>query len=124
MSAIFTPAIRLMHRLRYPQKFLLVGLLLVLPLLLVMSQYLAGINFDIDFAEKEQLGLDYNEPVLDLLQVVQRHAALSSAERLNPELTFDEQILAEQEAAQTFIAEIDKVDQQLGEQFEVSQDWE
>ena len=44
-----------MNRLKYPQKFLLVGLVLVIPLVVVLSQYIAQINLVIDFAAKEQL---------------------------------------------------------------------
>ena len=34
---ILKPSIRLMSRLRYPQKFLLVGVLMLIPLLLTMQ---------------------------------------------------------------------------------------
>ena len=68
MLAFFKPASRLMSRLKYPQKFMLIVILLLLPLIVVLTQFLSKINEDIDFAAKERLGLIYNAPVLDFLQ--------------------------------------------------------
>src|SRR5215203_403675 len=79
MKSLFKPATLLMSRLKYPQKFMLVGLLLLIPLILVMTQYLGKVDEDIDFSSKERLGLIYNNPVMTFLQRVQEHAALSSA---------------------------------------------
>src|SRR5690349_17825603 len=77
--SIFNPGIRLMNRLIYPQKFAVVGFVLIIPLLLIGTQFLSGINYDIAFSSKEAIGLVYNDPVLNLLQGVQQHAALTSA---------------------------------------------
>lgn len=107
-----------MDRLRYPQKFALVGLLLLLPLLFIMSQYLAGINADITFAQNEQLGLVYNAPVVELLRHLQRHGVLS----LTP--AFQEALSVEQAQVEAGISAIDSANRQLAIQFEVGDDWE
>src|SRR4051812_39205094 len=79
MRSLFAPAVRLMNRLKYPYKFLLVGILLVLPLSVVLSQYVAQTNLVIDFASKEQLGLKYNIPLMKLLRDVEGHAPMVAA---------------------------------------------
>src|SRR5260221_14621965 len=76
LNELFAPIVRLMNRLKYPQKFLLVGLVLVLPLGIVLSQYIAQSNIVIDFAAKEQLGLAYNTPLVAFLQDVEQYAGL------------------------------------------------
>src|SRR5689334_22211598 len=78
MAAFFTPAVRLMNRLKFPQRFLLVGLIIVVPMSALLSQYIAQINLVIDFAEKEQLGLQYHAPLIAFLHDVEDYAGLVS----------------------------------------------
>jgi signal transduction histidine kinase len=77
MLGLFSPAVRVMNRLRYPLKFMLVGLLLLIPTIVLLTQYIGSINHDIRFAADEQLGLEYNAPIVDLLQALQEHALYS-----------------------------------------------
>jgi methyl-accepting chemotaxis protein len=67
MKSIFTPAVKVMNRFSYPRKFMLVGLLMLMPLLYVMIQYIGSINYLIQFGVKEQDGLVYNTPAVDFL---------------------------------------------------------
>ena len=53
MSQLLNPAIALMNRLRYPQKFLLISLLFIVPLALVMTLLIAEVNTKANFAQKE-----------------------------------------------------------------------
>ncbi|MDX2137484.1 MAG: ATP-binding protein [Chloroflexota bacterium] len=78
MTSFFAAAIRIMNRLKYPQKFFLVGSLLLIPTMVLLTQYVAGINADMQFAEDEQTGLQYNETLLPLLQSVQDHTLYAS----------------------------------------------
>jgi PAS domain S-box-containing protein len=59
----FNPAIRLMNRLKFPQKFVLISLLFALPLALVMTLLIREINSSIDFSQKEKVGTAYLRPV-------------------------------------------------------------
>ena len=45
-----------MNRLKYRQKFTLVGLVLVLPLIVLMAEYVVQTNNQIDFTAKERAG--------------------------------------------------------------------
>ena len=49
----FDPAIALMNRLTYPQKFLLISLLFILPLVLVMYLLLTELSLRREFSQKE-----------------------------------------------------------------------
>src|SRR5260221_13264768 len=79
MYRLLLPALWLMNRLKYLQKLFLVGLILLTPLALVMSQYVIQINKDIDFAASEKQGLQYVAPLDKYLQAVEEHDALASA---------------------------------------------
>ena len=59
MSQLLSPAIALMNRLRYAQKFLLISLLFIVPLTLVMALLIAEVNTKADFAQKEEYGTEY-----------------------------------------------------------------
>ncbi|MDQ2996719.1 MAG: hypothetical protein M3R61_06635 [Chloroflexota bacterium] len=59
MSQLLSPAIALMNRLRYAQKFVLISLLFIVPLALVIALLIAEVNTKADFAQKEQAGTEY-----------------------------------------------------------------
>ncbi len=122
MLAFFQPASRLMSRLKYPQKFLLIGILLLLPLIVVLTQFLAKINEDIDFGSKERLGLIYNAPVLDFLQHIQRYASLKMV-ILNGDDSFQSRLGDEEKSADQAAQAIDVVDQQYGDALFTSTAW-
>ena len=117
MNTVFIPAIRVMNHLRYPQKFLLIGILLLLPLLLLLSQYISATNAVIDFASKERLGLVYTGPLVKLYNDLLRQwsgqgEVGSTAENANP--------------LQTISADVDQVnavDAQLGVTLSVHSQW-
>src|SRR5688572_1526319 len=113
MRSLFRPAVLVMNRLKYPQKFLLVGLLLVLPLFLVLSQYIVQINKDINFTAKEQLGLIYNAPLVKFLQGIQQHSALSQS-LANGDKSVTDALIKKQVDVDAAVKEVDAVDRTLG----------
>jgi len=63
---IFRPAIYLMYQLKYPQKFILITMLLALPLSLIMYLFLLETNIRIDFTQKQTYGIKYLQPLREL----------------------------------------------------------
>ncbi len=122
MKSLFRPAVRLMNNLKYPQKFFLVGLVLMLPLTLVLSQFLQQIDSDIAFASKEQLGLQYNGPVMKFLQGVEQHAALSAAFS-NGDQSMKPLLLQKEAEVDALVRNIDAQDASLGETLATSDLW-
>lgn len=113
MKTLLAPAIALMNRLKYPQKFVLVGLLLVLPLIVVLYQFMVQIQKDLDFAAKERSGLVFNEPLVQVLQVVQQHRGLANA-YLNGDTTFRDALLARQGEIIPLIERVNTAERDLG----------
>jgi PAS domain S-box-containing protein len=67
---LLSPAIAVMNRLKYPQKFALISLLFALPLALVMYFFVSEINDRIEFSRKEIEGDRYLRPLRGLLEHV------------------------------------------------------
>jgi signal transduction histidine kinase len=76
MKSFFQPAIAIMNRLRYPQKFVLVGALLLIPTIVLLTQYLNSVNYDIEFAENESIGTHYIQPLFEVMVAVQQYVWL------------------------------------------------
>src|SRR5258708_17426772 len=122
MKSPFTPAITLMNNLKYPQKFLLIGLLMVLPLGLVMRDYVQQVSISVDFGAKEQLGLQYNLPLTHFLQLAQKHSALAILTS-GGVIAFKPDFDANEAALNASIKEIDGVNQRVGGTLGVSAQW-
>lgn len=67
---LFKPAIAIMNRLKYPQKFLLISLLFILPLALVMNFLISELDSRIEFTQKEIYGNAYLRPIAQLWQYI------------------------------------------------------
>src|SRR5690349_23454742 len=110
MKQLLTPAIRLMNRLTYPQKFGLISLLFALPLGLVLVFFIAAANDRIGFAQKELYGDAYLRPLRTLLDHTLADQLLTAAGPIAPPADLARslgQIDADFQA-------VDAVDQQYG----------
>jgi signal transduction histidine kinase/CheY-like chemotaxis protein len=123
MIVFFKPATLLMSRLKYPQKFVLIGLLLVLPLFAVMNEFLVQINKDVNFATKEQIGLVYNKSVVNFLRAFQQYTAYSIAAEGN-DAAFKDLMNQKQAEVDAAAADIDVVDKQLNKELGMGNKWQ
>jgi diguanylate cyclase (GGDEF)-like protein len=75
VAGLFRPAARLLGRLRYAQKFIVVGLVLLVPLALVAGAYIDLQREQIAFSAKERSGVVLMRPLIDLTAhlVQERH---------------------------------------------------
>jgi methyl-accepting chemotaxis protein len=71
------PAIGLMSRLRYAQKFLLIGLVMIVPLAWVVKSYLGVQSDGTSFGNAERAGVVYLKPTTDLLLSIVRARAVA-----------------------------------------------
>ncbi len=68
LHRMLNPAIGLMNRLRFPQKFALISLLFLLPLAFVMLLLIREINSNINLVDRELAGTMYLRAVRNLYQ--------------------------------------------------------
>jgi methyl-accepting chemotaxis protein len=78
MQALFAPAIALMNRLRYPYKFLLLGLAGSTVILVLLATVFITLDRDITTAQREIAGLHVLKPLNRMVQSMQQHRGLSA----------------------------------------------
>lgn len=102
----------------------LIGLLLIflLPFALVVYQLLAEIELKIEFAQKERLGLQYNQPVRKLLEDIQQHRGMIHS-YLKGGISFEERMNLKRSEIEDDIRAIDAIDRQLGGQLQTTEQW-
>ncbi|MCS6988118.1 MAG: hypothetical protein NZM06_01195 [Chloroherpetonaceae bacterium] len=124
--SVFQPAIALMDNLNYPVKFALISLMLVIPSLFLLILLSTVRNEAIEFAEKERLGLEYKEPIAELLFLVAEHrqAALAYFRGKDAEKAEAKQTLqALQSKIDEVVSAADAVDARLGATLESREKW-
>src|SRR5689334_21569578 len=121
MRVFFAPATALMNRLMYPQKFVLIGLVLLLPLAWVLNQYVGMANDDIQFTETERIGVQYLEPLRGLLIAVQTHMEINAAARHDS--SFNKALVQSEQEIEDQIAIVDAIDAQIGGTLNVTDSW-
>lgn len=100
-------------KLRVPVKlFLLVGILLV-PLALLLIQFLQESAVNIEFAEKEILGVEYLRPLRQLYEHVPQHRGLTNA-FMSGDRSQRDQLRAVQAAVDQDLRALEEVDLRLG----------
>ncbi|MBI2380656.1 MAG: methyl-accepting chemotaxis protein [Gammaproteobacteria bacterium] len=75
--SVFSPAILLSNRLRFPQKFALLGFLALLPLVVLIYFLLGGVRAEIAFTQAELDGQAYVRTVYPLIRGLAKHRGLS-----------------------------------------------
>ncbi len=122
MRRLFNPAVSLMNRLQFSQKFLLVGLFCLVPLAITLYLLVGEINHQIDFAQRERIGLEYNSAVKQLIDDTQQHRGMSSA-FLNGDPLFKEKLLAKEDQINKDIQAIEAMDQKSNPTLKVAEPW-
>jgi signal transduction histidine kinase/HPt (histidine-containing phosphotransfer) domain-containing protein/ActR/RegA family two-component response regulator len=122
VTRLLAPGVRLMNRLPYPRKFVLISLLFAIPLGLTMDLWLAEVAERVAFARKERAGLAYVVALRQLLEPLARSRGL-------PELA----AAGDAEAARRLAAErahaiaaaegVDQVDRRLGDRLRTGEPW-
>ncbi|MBD2176933.1 SpoIIE family protein phosphatase [Pseudanabaena sp. FACHB-1998] len=105
---LFKPAIAVMNHLKYPQKFLVISLLFVLPLALVMNFLITELDSRIEFTQKEIYGNTYLRPINQLWQYIPQRQLL-----LQREFYKDSQRLDQSATTESFLTLQKKIDEKL-----------
>lgn len=79
LGKVLQPFQFVMNRLKYAQKFLLIGVLFLIPIGLLLYQLAANLTDQINLSTKEQYGVAYNRSLKELLVQLQEHRELADA---------------------------------------------
>ncbi|MBC8043673.1 MAG: GHKL domain-containing protein [Rhizobacter sp.] len=122
VSRFFRPAIALMNRLKYPQKFFLISILLSAPTAVVIILLTNIRNEAIDFGAKERLGLAYIKPLVKLLSGAQ-DLRMSVQHVLLRDSVGENQVQAATAALEQDINAVDTLDVALGAALQTTVRW-
>ena len=98
MQTLFAPAVALMNRLRYPSKFLLLGLAVTVVMLGLLFSVFKGLNSNIEVAQHELDGVQMLKPMNRAVQNFQVHRGLSAGVLGGNEGMKDKRVAKEKEA--------------------------
>ncbi|MFP9130849.1 methyl-accepting chemotaxis protein [Niallia sp. BSM11] len=119
---IFLPIIALMNRLKYIQKFAVIGGILGIPILIMSFMLLSTTNKEIDTIQKRQVGTEYNTLLKDFLQDVQQHRAISVSV-ISGDSSDKPKLEEKQAEIQEDIANMDAFVKGTGSSIQVSDQW-
>ncbi len=108
---LMKPAVLLMNRLTYPQKFLLISLILIVPLMLSVQVLMSELGDRIAFSQKELDGSNYLVPLRQLWEQAaeSQYQAVSLRDR-----SVDQNQIARHAQLEQAITELNLLDRNLG----------
>jgi PAS domain S-box-containing protein len=113
MQQIFRPAVALMYRLKYPQKFALISLLFAVPLVLTLALFVQEINSKIDFAQKELHGDAYLRSLHELFKHALQEKMIAY-DYANGNITSKDELLNYQSRIDEDFRRLEAIDRELG----------
>ncbi|NOX76019.1 MAG: bacteriohemerythrin [Gammaproteobacteria bacterium] len=116
MEAILVPAIGLMNRFRYPTKFGIIFLIVLIPVVALSASLISATSEDVAFLEKERIGLAYIKTMRQPIEHIQQHRGMMAA-YLNGTAEFRERIMQKRANVDKNLAELKTLDEKLGAQF-------
>jgi len=112
MNMLLKPAKTLMGRLRYPIKFGIIFLIVLVPLISLSLNLIHNINEDVRFLENERTGLAYIKSVRQPLQHIQQHRGMTAA-YLGGAAEFHSRIMKKRDIVDSKLSELGEIDKQL-----------
>ncbi|WP_373229164.1 methyl-accepting chemotaxis protein [Cohnella sp.] len=122
MKSFFRPSVAFMNRMRYPQKFALIGILLILPAIVSLYQYFGTLYDQRDYAKNERIGVEYINAVKPFMADIQRHRGLASA-YLNGNAASKDKLLAKEAELKDEIGVIDAINEKYGKKLNTTNTW-
>jgi methyl-accepting chemotaxis protein len=104
MQSLFSPAVALMNRLRYNTKFMLLGGVVCVVILVLLTSVFSFLSRDIETARQELAGLQMLKPMNHMVQVMQQHRGLSSGVLNGNEAMKDKRAAKEKDVAEALAA--------------------
>ncbi len=120
MKLLFTPAIKLMDRVRYPVKFSIIFIIVLIPLVMLSIKLIHSISKDIDTLKNEQTGLVYIKSIRQVIEPVQKHRGMMSA-YLNGASNFRDRIYSQRQVVDTSMEELKRINQRYGNELALEQ---
>lgn len=122
MKWLFAPGTYLINKFKYLGKFVILGVIVLIPLVLLSYFLLMELNDDIDVAQDAVEGAKYNNELKTFLHYTQQHRGMSSG-FLNGDESFKGQMLDKQQQLAEQIKKIDQLDQKVATTLHTTEKW-
>jgi methyl-accepting chemotaxis protein len=122
MYNVLRPAIVLLSHLRFPYKFLFIGLIFVLPLAVYLYLLIVEMNAGSAFAREERSGVEYLRALQPLLQDFPKHRGMVYA-ALNGDRSFDDDIRNLRARIEEAKAAVNEIDSRLDSTLHTATRW-
>ena len=122
MKKVLEPAVHLMNRLRYPQKFALISLLFAIPIAFMMSLWLVELHHRMAFTAKERAGLEFVVALRHVLEPLEISRGLRSLAEAG-DASAKERLAREQASIASAATVVDAVNARLGKRLGVRELW-
>ncbi|MDG5853510.1 methyl-accepting chemotaxis protein [Clostridium beijerinckii] len=122
MKKIFYPGIKLMNKLKYSKKFLLILTIFLIPILAVLSFFVHQLNGDVKISENQIKGLNYINATTSFVRHVQQHRGLTSV-LLSGNKSTEEQVIQKEQEIKNDIVAINKLDEDYGKELGTTNEW-
>src|SRR5262245_16881720 len=122
MQTFLYPAIKLMHHLKYPYKFAVIGILALSAIGFMFFPLSASLRTTINVAQLELDGAQVAKPLLKLIQQMQEHRGLSTAV-LSGADKIKEKRAAKEADVMKAIKDVDGIEAIYGAELKFSDDW-
>jgi methyl-accepting chemotaxis protein len=116
MQIILKPALFILNSLKYAYKFILIGILILIPLTVTMYYLVVELNKGYDFAYDERTGVQYNLGLQAMMSAVDEHRRIV--------VSGGDQLTAAETLVDQKIVVMDQINQKLGVSLNASEDWE
>jgi methyl-accepting chemotaxis protein len=117
MDAILAPGIALIDRLRYPAKFLMILVIILIPMVTMGYLLVTEVEKKVVALEAEHVGISYFAGIRPLIQHIPQHRGMSGG-FLNGDETFRQKMLDKQRDIDTMFAKLAELDGELGKTLE------
>ncbi len=122
MKSIFVPGIKLINRFKYPKKFAFVSILLILFVGILIILLITEINIRIEFSAKEKIGLEYIDPVKNLIKELEEQRSLLNLYLRGSQEVKDE-LQAKIKQIDLEFKSVDEVNKKYNDIFKINELW-
>jgi len=113
MKALFTPAMVIMGKMKYPVKFLVIFGVVLIPLLVLSFKMSNFLSEDIKFLEGEKIGVKYLQAVRIPMQHIQQYRGMTAA-YLNGATEFKSRLISKRQDVDKYLAQLKLTEDGLG----------
>ena len=113
MTSLFTPAMVIMGKMKYPVKFALIFVIVLLPLLFLSYSMINILQEEINFLESEKIGVKYLQAARLPMQHIQQHRGMTVA-YLNGATQFKSRIMSKRQDVDKYLSQLQAAEKEFG----------